>query len=215
MPPTCQGGRRRRLAAIALAAYWLGSCGSTAGLPEAPSGFTFVGGHAIGNAAACGSTEGAGAGAGSCHNLDPPNQLANTRCGPGADKCMEAAHAACEANDACVAFALRSMGNPDPSKVALYQMWDVGLANAVPNKDWELYARPKLCGTCPAGSVKVQAPPAADTSTELRPTEQYQCADRGNGMRKQDNAVVYCNVRATIAPAALHWAPRPLSASSR
>eukprot|EP01043_Picozoa_sp_COSAG02_P114492 COSAG02_NODE_50799_length_318_cov_0.730594_1_plen_79_part_01 len=79
MPPTCQGGRRRRLAAIALAAYWLGSCGSTAGLPEAPSGFTFVGGHAIGNAAACGSTEGAGAGAGSCHNLDPPNQLANTR----------------------------------------------------------------------------------------------------------------------------------------
>eukprot|EP01043_Picozoa_sp_COSAG02_P119483 COSAG02_NODE_56149_length_287_cov_0.335106_1_plen_44_part_00 len=31
------------------------------------------------------------------------------------------------------------MGNPDPSKVALYQMWDVGLANAVPNKDWELF----------------------------------------------------------------------------
>lgn len=102
-----------------------------------------------------------------------------------------------------------------------YQLWDAGEANAVPNKDWYLYAKPKDCATCPAGSIKSPQLALPDDTAPDRPVVRYQvgvatvgmhalfglgaqlnplrgddlqCADQGNGMGKNDNAVIFCTV---------------------
>ena len=50
-------------------------------LPEAPSGYVLLQHHSVGNSANCGGAGGPGHG---CHNMDPPDQLKNAGCGPGA-----------------------------------------------------------------------------------------------------------------------------------
>ena len=172
------------------------------GLPEAPSGYVLLQHHSVGNSANCGGAGGPGHG---CHNMDPPDQLKNAGCGPGAAACFEQAKVACETDKrGCVAFALRCVGSDDPTKVNGFQTYRAGIGNAVPNDDWYLYAQPKVCGSCPAGSIQAVKPPMLDSSPEgaLRPAYSYpyQCADIGNGMNKKNNAPIYCYASVSCAP---------------
>jgi uncharacterized membrane protein YgcG len=158
-------------------------------MPPAPHDWVYLEHHSVGNPADCGSPSA------KCHNLDPPEQLAQLSCpkSPGAAKCMEEATKACDEHATCIAFAFCNVGSEDSSQIARYQLWEVGVANAVPNTDWYLYAKRKDCSSCPAGSVKMGLKaPKPDTTTTLRPLEQYMCADKANGMAEKDNALVYC-----------------------
>jgi len=125
------------------------------GLPDAPSGYVLLQHHSVGNSANCGGAGGPGHG---CHNMDPPDQLKNAGCGPGAAACFEQAKVACETDkQGCVAFALRCVGSDDPTKVNGFQTYRAGIGNAVPNDDWCKCSR-SLC----VFSLKVAA---AQTST--------------------------------------------------
>ena len=166
--------------------------------PSAPSGYTYLAHHSVGDSHACSS--------GKCDNLDPPDQMCNSGCpkSAGAKECLEQAAADCKAKENCVAFALRLIGgSEDPAHVDGYQCWSAGLGNAVPNEDWYLYARTKPCSQCPAGSRKMDSPAVAKGAV----IESMQCADNGKGYRRPPgSAVIFCD--GSIGPHHL-FAPAP------
>ena len=166
--------------------------------PSAPSGYTYLAHHSVGDSHACSQ--------GKCDNLDPPDQMCNSGCpkSAGAKECLAKAAADCEAKEKCVAFALRlTGGNEDPGLVDGYQCWSAGLGNAVPNEDWYLYARTKPCSQCPAGSRKMDSPAVAKGAV----MESMQCADNGKGYRRPPgSAVIFCD--GSIGPHHL-FAPAP------
>ena len=153
--------------------------------PSAPSGYTYLAHHSVGDSHGCSS--------GKCDNLDPPDQMCNSGCpkSAGAKECLAKAAADCEAKENCVAFALRlTDGREDPALVDGYQCWSAGLGNAVPNQDWYLYARSKPCSQCPAGSRKMDSPAVAKGAV----MESMQCADNGKGYRRPPgSAVIFCD----------------------
>ena len=194
-PATNQAATEHGLVLLSAASFrgllllLLPACLAVDKMPDPPdSSWLYLKHHSVGNAAICGT------GTGKCSNLDPPNQLEQKNCpaSPGATKCMEQATKDCAERPTCVAFAFLNLNSEGTAKITRYQMWDAGIANAVPNNDWYLYAKAKDCSTCPAGSIKAAKAALPDSTAPLRPAESYQCADKGNGMKKKTNAVIFC-----------------------
>jgi hypothetical protein len=78
-------------------------------MPPAPHDWVYLEHHSVGNPADCGSPSA------KCHNLDPPEQLAQLSCpkSPGAAKCIEEATKACDEHATCIAFAFCNVGSED------------------------------------------------------------------------------------------------------
>ena len=132
------------------------------GWPDPPPGYLFFAQHSIGDSGGCAKDH--------CGNLDPPDQLANTRCekSAGAAQCFQAAREACDKDEKCHSFALGSIGSKDPSNVDRFQTFAAGVGNLVPNGDWYTYGRAKPCSSCAAGASRraLHRPLSKDTPIE-------------------------------------------------
>ena len=124
--------------------------------------------------------------------LNPPQQMKLGRtCHPN---CFALAHQACQADDKCVAFAFASLAGG-----GMYETFSVGLANAVPNKDWNAYAKPLPCCMCPGDGAFIpssdnkRVPGSWNGGLHHWHTD-HQCATDGSrdGQHSKGTAILFC-----------------------
>ena len=157
---------------VLLLGCWVGSAA-----PAMPpvAGYTHIPNAVIGDAAM-----------GEPGNLDPPDQLTSIEPAPcSGEACIKAAAAACDANDECVSFAVACDGG-DPTKAARAQLFRAGIGNVVGGGSWQLYTKPKPCGSCAGGATGSSAPAknlamnGAKPDVDLPPHQHSQCVAKGN-----------------------------------
>eukprot|EP01050_Picozoa_sp_SAG11_P027303 SAG11_NODE_6861_length_1234_cov_1.311894_1_plen_261_part_10 len=173
-------------------------------MPTAPSGYTYLKHHAIGDSEH--NTK---------SNMDPPDNLSDgagvsvppCKPSPGAENCLTVAHATCEKMTGCLAFALVNIGsNEDPATVSGYQLYRAGLGNAIVNNDWYLYAKLKPCSGCPNGAARrasalASAASGASTQTHACTTlgQVYPCCHPGRAgcTPELKDVQIYCSPDST------------------
>ena len=130
------GGGSRALAA---AAALLGTCPAWA---DTPSGFELINGYTLSDSEKCGDSDGKQLKNGRCGNLGGALKSGGAATCKGSASgyaaCVKEAADACSGDPACFSFIVPSVGQPGTN----WNTFAASVANAAPNKDWDVYYKP-------------------------------------------------------------------------